>query len=295
LKQPVSPEPGPAFPLRYGASDEVGAANEIHAEQVLRAASLVRNGARYSLAQIVGADSAIQSWRYWKPTLHLANTLPGAHAGSNHLSAVEDTVAGSLHSGTHLDGLGHVGIGEHAYNGNRYADIVGGEGLRRLGIDGVPPFMTRGVMLNLEALHGMPLGQHVITSDELEAAATRQQLEVLPGDALVLHTGWSRLWETDPTRYVAAEPGIGMDAARWCTDRRVCLIGADNWAVEAVPSGDEAFPVHQHCITLFGCYLLENVRTEELVRDGIDEFCFVLLPLRARGASASPVNPLAVT
>jgi kynurenine formamidase len=54
------------------------------------------------------------------------------------------------------------------------------------------------------------------------------------------------------------------------------------------------FPVHQHCLTRYGCYLLENVRTEELARDGVHEFCCVIAPLRLRGASASMVNPVAV-
>jgi kynurenine formamidase len=100
----------------------------------------------------------------------------------------------------------------------------------------------------------------------------------------------------DDERYKATEPGIGLAAARWCTDRRVTVIGADNWAVEVVPGerDDLAFPVHQHCIAQYGCYLLENVVTAELAREGIHEFLCAILPARLRGASASIVTPVAV-
>jgi kynurenine formamidase len=136
----------------------------------------------------------------------------------------------------------------------------------------------------------------VVTADLLESAARAQQVEVRPGDVLLLHTGWSSLWGVDDERYKSSEPGIGLGAARWCTERRVSVIGADNWAVEVVPGerADLSFPVHQHCIAQYGVYLLENVRTEELVRDGVSEFMCAILPARLRGASASIVSPVAV-
>lgn len=50
----------------------------------------------------------------------------------------------------------------------------------------------------------------------------------------------------------------------------------------------------EHCITQYGCYLLENAATAELASDEAYEFCCVILPARLRGASASIVSPLAV-
>jgi kynurenine formamidase len=237
-------------------------------------------------------------WRYWKHSLLLDRVLPGRWNGSNRQSFLEESVAGALHSGTHLDGLAHIGIGDHTYNGHRYTDIVDAAGLTRLGIEHVPPVVTRGVLLDVARAAGVErLGDtEAVTPELLDAAAAAQGVEVRAGDVLLVHTGWGALWGVDDEHYKATEPGLGLAAARWCTDRRVAVIGADNWAVEVVPGEQPelSFPVHQHCIAQYGVHLLENVRTEELVRDGVSEFLCAILPARLRGASASIVSPVAV-
>lgn len=295
--QPEPVETPVVFPLRYGVDDTLGAANEITEDKVRQAAALVRQGRRYSLGQVLDDSAPTQMWRYWKHSLLVDRVIPGRFLGPNRQSFVEEAVAGALHSGTHLDALGHVGIGEKAYNGVDYADLVGPNGLRRLGIEGVPPLFTRGVLLDVAAARGTDLldAPSVIGPDDLERAQDLCGVEVGPGDAVLIHTGWGALWEMDGARYAAGEPGIDMKAARWLTDRRVAVIGSDNWAIEAVPSPPDLFPVHQHLITLYGIYLLENARTCELARDGVRVFCFVALPARLRGASASPVAPAALT
>lgn len=286
------------FPQRYGPDDTLGAVNEITDETVREAVALVRSGRRYQLAQILDSHSPSQMWRYWKHSLLLDRVIPGRFVGANRQSFLEESVAGALHSGTHLDGLAHIGIGEHTYNGHRYDEIVDASGLAKLGIEHVPPIVARGVLLDVARAAGreMLADTEVVTPELLDAAVAAQGIDPRPGDVLLLHTGWSALWGVDDERYKATEPGIGLAAARWCTDRRVAVIGADNWAVEVVPGerSELSFPVHQHCIAQYGVYLLENVRTEELVRDGISEFLCAILPARLRGASASIVSPVAV-
>ncbi len=288
----------PDFPRRYGADDTIGAFNEVTPDKVRRAAGLVKEGRRYSLARILESDAPTQLTRFWKNRLELERLVPGHQVGANRLSSVEETIMGAMHSGTHIDGLGHIGIGFHAYNGYSYADIVTTDGLTRLGIEGVPPLVTRGVMLDIARLKKVEMlaGDYGVTGRDLEDAAALQQVKVEAGDVLLIHTGWGRLWMIDNRRYVTSEPGINLDGAAWCTDRRVCAIGADTWAVEVVPNENPemVFPVHQHCITRYGVYLIENVDLRELAADKVYEFCFVVLPLRAKGASASPVSPVAV-
>lgn len=288
----------PRFPQRYGPEDEIGAANEITEETVRQAIALVRQGKRITLGQVLEDGAPTQMTRYWKHALGLGHILPGQGFGSNKQTFVEETVSGALHSGTHLDGLGHIGFGPLTYNGIPYADIATSEGLSRLGIESVPPIVTRGVLLDISATQGaeMLADRQPIGADDLEAACQRQGVQVSPGDAIIVHTGWGALWMKDNERYAASEPGLDVSAAAWCTDRRVSVIGADNWAVEVVPNPDEsvAFPVHQHCIARYGVYLLENARTEDLVREGVSVFCLVLLPVRIKGASASPVAPVAL-
>ena len=47
----------------------------------------------------------------------------------------------------------------------------------------------------------------------------RQGLRLEPGDAVLVHTGWGRLWGTDNARYAAAGPGLGTLAAEWLADK----------------------------------------------------------------------------
>jgi kynurenine formamidase len=290
--------PADIVPRRYGDDDLIGAANEITPEGVLRAASLVRSGRRYALGQILDDTSPAQMWRYWKHSLLTDRVLPERSFGTNEQTFLEECVSGALHSGTHLDGLAHIGIGEHLYNGHRWADVIGPDGVTLLGAENIPPIFTRGVLLDVAALHGTDVLGHeqAISAEDLESAAQAQGVAVEAGDVVLVHTGWGRHWGTDNERYRTSEPGIDMSAAQWCTGRRVCVIGADNWAVEqvTVEPGDLAFPVHQETITRNGVYLLENVRTEELAADQVWEFCCVIAPTRLRGASASMVGPVAV-
>jgi kynurenine formamidase len=101
---------------------------------------------------------------------------------------------------------------------------------------------------------------------------------------------------TDNDRYGEGEPGIGLEGARWLADRKVVLVGCDNWAVEAVPSADPVrpFEAHQWLIVRHGIYLLENLDLESLAEDNVTEFAFVFAPLRLKGATGSPGNPIAI-
>jgi kynurenine formamidase len=283
---------------RYPDGDRIGAANEIAPGGVVRAAGLVTRGRRYALGQVLGPSSPHQMWRYWKHTLLTDRTLPGRGFGTNQQTFVEESVSGALHSGTHLDGLGHIGIGEYAYGGRPWREIVGAEGLSELGVEHVPPLVTRGVLLDVAAVHGVPVlgGEQPVTAADLDAAQEAAGVRVGAGDIVVVHTGWGAHWDTDGARYARSEPGLDLSGARWCVERRVTVIGADNWAVEQVPArpAAEAFPVHQETITRNGVYLLENVRTAELAADGVREFLCVIAPLRLQGASGSMVNPVAV-
>ena len=66
--------------------------------------------------------------------------------------------------------------------------------------------------------------------------------------------------------------------------------------VEVVPHEDKTrpFEVHQLLLVRHGIYNLENLDLEELARDKVYEFAFIFAPLRLKGASGSPGNPIAV-
>lgn len=111
-----------------------------------------------------------------------------------------------------------------------------------------------------------------------------------------VHTGWGGLWMKDNAKYLGGAPGIGLAAGQFLADAEVVVVGGDSSAVEVSPNPNAslAAPVHQLLIARNGIYLHENLATEELARDGVSEFAYVFSPLRLKGATGSPGNPIAV-
>ena len=67
---------------------------------------------------------------------------------------------------------------------------------------------------------------------------------------MFFNTGWGKLWMKNNDKFNGGEPGIGLEVAKWCIDKGICLTGADQWATEVVPNPnkDLAFPVHAELI-----------------------------------------------
>ena len=101
---------------------------------------------------------------------------------------------------------------------------------------------------------------------DLEGALKKQEVQITPGDVVIIHTGWGKFWMTDNDRYNATQPGIGLEAGQYLVDQKIVMLCCDNWGIEVVPNPDEslAFPVHQLFLVKHGIYNLENVITEEL-------------------------------
>jgi kynurenine formamidase len=286
------------WPSRYGPEDERGAQNELLAEGTLRALALPREGRAIPLAQPLRTEVAQTPPRvaHQVTLAHLAVHGAGLEPGGDDVAAFEDQLTISSHAGCHVDGLGHCGIDDRGYNGTPFADFYAPGGLRRLGIEGLGPWVTRGVLLDVAALHGVATlpADHAVGVDDLERAAAAAGVEIAPGDAVLINTGWGVLWDSDPEAYAAGEPGLDWDGAHWLTERRVSAVGADNWALEALPGEGGAFVVHQHLLTETGTFIVENLTLAELAAAGASEFLFFMAPLRIVGLTGSPVAPVAV-
>jgi kynurenine formamidase len=290
----------PWWPSRYGEMDRLGSGNELTPERTLRALRIPREGRTLNLAQTVERGVPAVYPREWRQLILTHGLLgnPDAPRGCSRESWVEEEIASGNHIGCHVDALGHLGIDGHFYNGLHYRDFVTATGLTQLGIETARPWVCRGVCLDIAGLVGSePLEEgFVVTPDHLEDACERQGVEVQAGDAVLLHTGWGALYGADPDRYAAAEPGAGWDAAHRLTDRRVSLVGADNWAFEVLPFeyAEREFCVHQHLLAETGTHILENIDTAALASGGHSEFLFLLTVPKLKGATAAPAGPVAV-
>ena len=78
-----------------------------------------------------------------------------------------------------------------------------------------------------------------ITVSDLQSALAREGLTLEPGDAVLIHTGWGKLWGKDNAKYNSGCPGIGVAAAEWLAQQDVMLLGSDNFPVEIAPNPDK--------------------------------------------------------
>ncbi len=283
---------------RWGADDEAGALNLIGPEQVKRAASLVRTGQVVRLAQLLSHKTPVP--RHRAGLQHFMGRDGGDYAAGakrpGGFQFAEDTVVMPLHIGTHIDALCHAWCDSRMFNNYREDTLRSTSGATRLGVEKMPPAVTRGLLLDLVGLRGRPLrGGEVVSRADLEACLSAAQLEIEPGDAVLLHTGWLAAQQGVSDVDFNTEPGIDYEAGLWLAQRDVALIGADNYAVEVLPFAEgTVFPVHQCVIRDFGIPLLEGLLLDPLVRTGRREFLFVAAALPIVGATGSPLTPLAI-
>ena len=283
------------YPSRWGADDQRGAANRVTPAKVLEAKALIAEGAIYQLGRVYEAGMPLPATRHFSLHIPQAYVIPSKNQAVYH----DEVVSGEIGQiGTQFDGLGHLGIGDFFYNGNRRSDFARPSGLTRLGIENVGAIVTRGVLIDVARVRGVPVLQagYEITARDVTDALQRQRVEIRAGDVVLIHTGWGSLWMKDNAKYLASAPGLGVAAAQLLADEEVSVVGADTSGVEVSPNPDRslAVPVHQLLIARNGIYLHENLATEELARDGVYEFAYMFAPLRLKGATGSPGNPIAL-
>jgi hypothetical protein len=302
-------EAGPWWPHpTWGAGDQAGASNWITPEKVLEAVRLVRTGKVYEVGQLYEKGMPMFGQRSYALLSPASPTY--AFPTANRIVANDEFVCGEIGQvGTQFDGPGHIGMRvkmadgsdqDVYYNGFTGAEMYGPYGLRKLGIENVKPILTRGILVDVAGYKGLPNlpSRYEVTLTDVRGALARQGLsenDLRPGDALLFRYGWSRFW-SEPAKYNAEPPGIGLEVARWVVERKASMVGSDQSGTEVGPNPDPSlgFPVHQELVMKNGIFNLENLKLEALARDQAWEFLFVFTPVPFKGATGSPGRPLAI-
>lgn len=312
----------------WPAGDQKGMANTLGPGTWMRCAHyLNRSGARSYELSHVRSNEMTQSpfgvplvYKY-RPTVGIPGTM---HAFNG-----EQVVSGEPGAqGTQMDALGHFayldeawdGQGDfpagaaHYYGGYKQSDVkpAPDSPLQVLGIEQVPPIITSAVLLDARSYlgHGSALtaGQLIGKSD-IEAMIGAQGLGwrgLLPGDVLYIYTGWSDTWTTP--EYYTKGPGLSYDAVRYLEEARIVLVALDNPFTDPVnegqltgqagpPAGTPAglpFVAHHYNLTHSGIHQIQNMKLDELAKDKVWTSCTIILPLRSKGNSGSPVRPVAI-
>ncbi|WP_426525990.1 cyclase family protein [Bradyrhizobium sp. McL0615] len=282
---------------KWGPDDEIGAANYMKPELVLKAASLIKTGKTYALGIPVDSKTPAYPPRAFKITIVQPGQAGIAGLGPSKTTYNDDILDTWVGIGSQLDGLGHIGVEHVYYNGNKLLDFADPTGLKKLGIEKVPPMVTRGVLLDMAAHFGTDVVKEgtAFNVKEIEEVAKKQNVEIRQGDVVIFHTGWLSLIGKDDKRYSTGEPGLGVEGAKYLTGKGVVAVGSDTWAVEVIPfESKNVFEVHQILLPMNGTYILENMDTAELAKDKAYEFLFVLGQPRFRGGVQSMINPVAI-
>jgi kynurenine formamidase len=282
-------------PSKWGADDQRGAANRMNAETVLRATRLIKAGEMFELGRVLSPSMPFFPGRRFD----LLTKRTFMNPGTNRRGSNEEIVITELGQvGTQFDGFAHQTIGDRLYNCFQLSEISSRTGFSKLGVEHVGSLMTRGVLIDVAALKGVPTlpDSYEITAQDLQQALQRQNLTLHAGDAVIVNTGWGRLWGTDNVRYAKGWPGIGVGAAEWLAKQDPMLVGSDNMGVEVNPNPDQqiSLPVHQIMLAVNGIYLLEALRLDELADRHVYEFALIVEPLKIEGGTGSTVAPIAI-
>jgi kynurenine formamidase len=221
---------------------------------------------------------------------HHARGAPEARTGASGIVVMPE------HSGTHIDALAHQAENLMLHGGVHVdSGIQTSAGFRVLGIETMAPLVSRGVLLDVAGPKRLP-PEHSITAQELERARDAAGVEIREGDAVLVRTGYGALW-ADPAGYLRGA-GVSAAGSSWLIDQKVSAVGADNMAWDVMgPTDPElgvTLPGHVLLLVRAGIPIVENLNLEELAAAGVHEFAFVCLPLKMRGATGSPVRPIAI-
>jgi len=292
------------------ASTGIGPIGDMPAEQVARAAAMIRQGRLISLAAtrfdgmpLFPGHPPFQVLNAVSPRgIRAAGRQPWGPVNDAGLGYMAEYLMCTSHSGAHIDALAHMTVGEdmHWYGGGRADLHLTDHGPIHGDASTMPPLFTRGVLLDVPAHRGVPhlAAGEAVDAAELEDISRAQGVEVRPWDVVLIRTGYMSLWPDFERMMANKTAGPDLSAADWLLRKGVVATGTDTETYEVQPTPDPGpegnpQPVHTHLLIDHGVYLMESLDLEELARQRIHEFAFIALPLKIRGATASMVDPVA--
>ncbi len=292
----------------WGKEDEIGTLNMMTEQSRASALASIGSGRAYDLSveYFVGmpsfdalGDPGYQYWLTHTPDGTVVDNPNGMGTAMNQkVSYTGDAISMYTHMGTHIDALNHFGLDGKIWNGFTPEEHLGDKGWKRTGAETIPPIVARGVLIDVASYKGSQVlsKNYRITAQDLKLTLKKQQLKLERGDVVLIRTGQAGFYQ-DASTYLDNFPGISLDAVKWLVEKKeIMLLGADNLSLEAFPSEreDNYVPVHTYLLAEKGVMFIEQMFLEELAKDQIYEFAFIAASLKLRGASGSPMRPIAI-
>ena len=111
--------------------------------------------------------------------------------------------------------------------------------------------------------------------------------KILHNSTIIFATGWYK--NLSKKHYFDNNPGLAIDAARYLASKRINLVGIDSPSIDL--GKDSKFLAH-HILLSKDVLIVENLCDLEKI-SGV-HFKLIVLPLKLKGATGSPVRAIAI-
>ena len=128
-------------------------------------------------------------------------------------------------------------------------------------------------------------GDQPITKTDIQKFEKKHG-KIPSGSTVIFWTGWQKMIKN--TSYFIRNPGLSTAAAKYLVSKKINLVGTDSPSIDL--GKDKRFPVH-HIFSKNNVLIVENLTNLEKIRSS--KFHFVVLPLKLKGATGSPVRAIA--
>lgn len=302
----------------FGSEDQLGTLNHLTPARVLNALSSVKTG------RVINLNLPLD---FFNPPLISHRGIPKHEIFGLNEFHRDDRIDNFFpQAGTQIDGLRHFANPDKGfYNGFDGADLHAGQpdlGIQMVAQKGIS---GRGLLVDV-ANYRVTIGRELdqtsneqISVEDLEASLALQGSEMLPGDILLVRTGWLHAVRSGAIQLTSpvVSPGLAQSEsiAEWLWNKQVALAAADNVALEAWPADRETIRtraedegrmersnhtgmLHRVLIPLLGLTIGELWDLDELAEAcherGAYDFLLTAEPLNMTGGVGSPANALAI-
>ena len=284
---------------RWGKDDQMGAVNLITPATRKHAASLVKEGASFSMARTAELEKAVDNnqpiiRKVTRVGVGQPTTGPGGTADTFFIS-----YHGYVH--THMDTLCHFLYKGKMYNGYSQDEVTENGAAKNSILNFKNGIVTRGVLMDIPRLKGVDYlepGTRIYPED-LDAWEKKARLKVGAGDVVFVRTGrWARRDAKGPWPVSQGLAGLYITCAKWLDDRNVSILGGDG-AQDVLPSGIDGIPkpVHELVLVAMGMPIFDNCDLELISKEAEKrqrwEFMVTASPAAVPGATGSVLNPIA--
>ena len=290
---------------RWGPDDQRGTLNLVDDAAVGRGIACARRGAVFSLAIPFDEDGPqlgnIEGRNNPRTTRHIVNM---AWAGGDSAATWnDDHLDLGTQAATHWDTLAHCSYEGLLYNGVSNTVVTAEEGATRFGVETIGPVVGRAIMLDVARALGydehLPPTYEIIAAD-LDAAA-RIDVDIEPGDILLVRTGQMAVWRRDGRDpYSQKSPGLGVDTVSWLREHDVGAVATDTLTFEPMDfeDTDYSFPTQKILLRDVGLALGQlwdlDALAADCATDGRHGVLLVANPLPVTRGIGGPVAPVAI-